>query len=80
MNIFVFEFIFPKFFFQNFFSNIFFLKFFFQIFFSKFKKKNFFQHFFFDGLTLDATPFTETKRTMYLWYEKYDKQPVEIGL
>ena len=41
----------------------------------------FFQNFFFQGFTLDASPLTRDKKdSMYLCYEKYDKQAVEIGL
>ena len=43
-------------------SNIFFPKFFFKFFFKIFFQL--FQFFFFEGLTLDASPFTETKRTL----------------
>ena len=50
---------FSKIFFPTFFFKIFFLKSFFQIFFPKT-----FQNFFFEGFTLDALAFTETKRTL----------------
>ena len=65
-----FQYLFPKFFFskfifQHFFSQIFFSNFFPKIFFSKF-----FFHleifFFFEGFTLDASPFTKTKRTLWI--------------
>ena len=65
MNIFVLEFIFPKFFWSKLFSNIFFSKFFSYNFFS-----NFFSKFFFEGFTLDASPFIETKRTLCIWVMK----------
>ena len=71
---------FSTFFFQHFFllfSKIFSRNFFFKFFFSKlffpiFSSEFFFQHFFltffliffYDGFTLDASPFTETKRTL----------------
>ena len=73
--------------FRTFFFKILFPTLFFQIFFSNIlKKKNFSQNFFFncfstflfEDFTLDASPFTQTKQTMYLCYEKY-KQAVEIG-
>ena len=48
--IFFFKFLFPKFFFQNFFLKMFFL--------------TFFKNFCFEGFTLDASPFTETKLTL----------------
>ena len=69
---FFFQIFFPKFFFQNFFSKIFFSKFFFEIFFPKiFFPKFFFNFlknfFFFEGSTLDASPFTETKRTLFIY-------------
>ena len=53
--------LFFKFFFFNFTLKFFFPTFFFQNFFSNFFS-NFF--FFFEGFTLDAFPFTETKRTL----------------
>ena len=52
------------FFFQNFFFFIFFLKIFFQNFFPKSFLPTSFQNLFFEGFTLDALPFTETKRTL----------------
>ena len=74
-------FFFCNLFFQNFFFQIFFPKIFFpKIFFQQFFSQNFFptsfQNLFFEGCTLDALPFTETKRTLctYLCYEKYDIQ------
>ena len=49
-----------------------------KIFLSKLFSKHFFptsfQNLFFEGFTLDALPFTETKRTMNLCYKKYDIQ------
>ena len=55
-------------FFQNFFLIIFFPNFFFKICFLQFFFQNFFptslQNLFFMGFTLDALPFTETKRTL----------------
>ena len=69
MNIFVLEFIFPKFFLSKLFSKIFFSTFFFNIFvrqflFQNFFSKTFFSKFFFEGFTLDVSPFTETKRNL----------------
>ena len=59
---------FPKFFFQHFFPkfffHIFFPNFFPKIFISKFFSQHFFLIFFFEGFDLDASPFTETKRTL----------------
>ena len=63
--------LFPTFFFQyffskiffSFFSNIFFSKFFSQHFFPQICFQFFFQNFFFEGFTLNASLFTETKRT-----------------
>ena len=91
MNIFLLQFIFPKFFFQYFFPNFFFkivLHIFFQhlkIFFPKIFSNNFlptfFQNLFFEGFTLGVLPVYRDKTdSMYLCYEKYDKQNVEIGL
>ena len=71
-NIFFVNTFFENFFFKisfpTFFFKIVFLKFFFtKGFFFNFKKKKFptfFQNLFFEGFTLDASPFTETKRTL----------------
>ena len=51
-------------FFSNFFLKTFFSKFFLQIFFPKIFFSKFFQNFFCKGFTLDASPFTKTKRTI----------------
>ena len=60
-----FQYFFFKIFFQNFFFKIFFPKFFFTIFFQNFLLTSF-QNLFFEGFTLDALPFTEIKRTLYI--------------
>ena len=77
---------FPKCFYQNFcwqifFSKFFFLNFFFRFFFLKFFFQHFFSKIFFWGLCSRCLPVYRDKTdSMYLCYEKYDKQAVEIGL
>ena len=56
--------LFPKFFFQNLFPIFFFSTFFSQNFVSKNLFPTSFQNLFFEGFTLDALLFTETKRTL----------------
>ena len=56
-----FQIFFTKCFFQTFFPNIFFQNFFLKILFP-----TFFQNFFFEGFTLDASLFTEIKRTVFI--------------
>ena len=76
-NLFIQNFFFNIFFPQFFFFTIFFQNFSFKICFSNFFSKNFlptlFQNFFFEGLTLDASPFIETKQTVssVLWKIRY---------
>ena len=74
-------FCFEIFFFQNIFFEIFF-----QIFFSIFFPPFFSKCFFFDSFTLDASPFTKTKRTIYvsvfwkIWYAASGRNwTLEIG-
>ena len=57
------EIFFPKFFFQHFFSKFFFSNFFVTMFFPKFFFR-LFKKFFFLRVSLDASPFTEKKRTL----------------
>ena len=65
-----------KFFFRNFFPKIFGPNFFLKIVF-----QTFFQNFFFFGFSSQYLPVYRDKAdSMYLCYEKYDKQAVEIGL
>ena len=53
-----------------------------NLFFQHFFSKVFVSKFFFEGFTLDASPFTETKRTFFICFMKnmIYKQAVEIGL